>query len=96
MPSKFSSAIILAALAMLAKESNAIKLEHDAPGPELGVCECLVDNGITAYDGKIILEFGGSPYQYDSDYGTSCAAWDAGLEPYCADNEAPFCEAMWC
>ena len=97
MPTKFSSAVILAALAMLTKESNAIKLEHDEAGPELGVCECLADNGLPGIDGKIIVEFEGIPYEYDSDIGTgSCAAWDSGQEPYCADNEAHFCTAMWC
>ena len=34
--------------------------------------------------------------EYDTDFGTGCAAWDSGLEPYRANNEAHFCTQMWC
>jgi len=36
-------------------------------------------------------------YEYVGDYGlNSCAAWDTGLEPFCADNSEDYCEASWC
>ena len=96
MPSKFSAALTLAALTILAEESNAMRLEHDAPGPELGVCECI-ENGETAYDGEYIAVLEGLPYKYPASYGSSvCAAHDAGLEPYCADEMPDFCSGLWC
>ena len=96
MPSKFSTALTLAALTIIAEESNAMRLEHDAPGPELGVCECI-ENGETAYDGEYIAVLEGLPYKYPASYGSSvCAAHDAGLEPYCADEMPDFCGGLWC
>ena len=86
MNTRLGTKLALAALAII--EVGAIQLEHPHDGVEgeLGICECVGDNGVTAYDGEIILLYEGYPYKFDAAYGSSCAAWDAGVEPYCLDN----------
>ena len=87
MNTRFGTKLALATLAIL--EVGAIQLEHPHDGDEgeLGICECLGDNGVTAYDGEIILVFEDVPYKYDAAYGSSCAAWDTNIaSPSCEDN----------
>ena len=39
----------------------------------------------------------GVEYEYPQDYGTSCAAWDEGLPPYCNKSDSPsWCPSVWC
>ena len=77
--------------------------EEEVPFPEeLGVCEC-----VDAHDQDVFFPAEGMPfiiytangvgYEYPAAYGVGmCSDWDAGLEPYCAENEADFCEPHWC
>ena len=50
----------------------------------------------------IIYKDSGNEYKYPESYGTTCAAHDEPLEPYCSDafgslTDAPsWCEAKWC
>ena len=69
---------------------------------ETGVCECLPSSGQDIYfpaDNMpyIIVTVDGEEYQYPAMYGSAtCNAWDSGLEPSCADDEADFCDDAWC
>ncbi len=83
---RLGTKLALAALAII--EVGAIQLAHPHDGVEgeLGICECVGDNGVTAYDGEITIFYKDVTYKYDAAYGSSCAAWDTSIEPYCADN----------
>jgi len=65
-------------------------------------CACKSTNYQTIHidsDGNYIFnsEQDGETYAYPGNYGVgTCAANDAGLEPFCADNEEAYCELEWC
>ena len=101
MNTRFGSKLALATLVIL--ETKATGLKHTIADEHL--CECLNTHGQDPYftDDPVwrsYIEFtdaDGEVHEYPIDYGTAkCEAWDSGLAPDCADNEADFCEAQWC
>jgi len=75
--------------------------DSEASG-ELGVCECLDSHGQSVefpVDGEPFVTYtvDGEDFEYPANYGSGvCAAWDSGLEPYCADDSETYCAAQWC
>ena len=65
-------------------------------------CPCLTNNGIrkvVGTSGNVIVytHDDGLEYEYPSNYGTSCEAWDENLPPYCNVSDPPsWCLSDWC
>ena len=94
---KFTYALALAHIATAIEIS--VQDEH-----ETGLCACLTSHGpnVTVHnppdeDAHIEVVYDGQVFDYPADYGlNTCAAWDAGEAPFCADNLFGFCTANWC
>ena len=82
-------------------EEDEEEAEEEA-ADETGICECINSHGQEVFfpadrEAFIIGSPDGVDYEYPANYGLGfCSDWDAGLDPYCAENGEDYCEAQWC